>query len=1170
MKKIFSLLIVASLAGVGPKLFATTFAVDSLDGDITANELKQFTNSIKTITPPVNNYGDNMSTHGTEVEGMSRMYEATGDMNVLNRLIFVMDIALVHRNDQSLGEHRVMWDGTVAPGWPEGATNITPACSSGQIHGNIANCARLILETPSIWNLTVPDGNPYGYGVTYKQRATNYLAKVDQGLGQYTTVWFVDTNTFKIHTPSDSRWLPSSGHDTAETAWNRQALFVMAYQHAAECHDILGDNPSFLPLYKGVVNKFCSWFATAYPSGGSLYYTNNGIRVAKWYYQIPTDQHIENIGHAQHDMIGLYQGWESGYTSLTSSQMKVYADTTQFIINLGATNSWAGNVDGTGSSSYLKTDFIFLSRWNPALFKMIAQANINASQLNVDEGCKNTGYILWMKHWMFLNSVFSISAGPASQTIVPGSNTTFIVTLVTNSTLSGSVIFGVSGLPANTGATFNPTSMSTNGNSTLTITSTAGALPGSYSLTITGGNVASGTNSTSVVLNIVAAAQLFWTGGSATGDDWSDPANWNGQTLNPGTALTFNGVTRLNNTNNTSAGTLYSNIVFNSGAGAFVLNGNPVTLSGGITNNSAVSQTINLGLNFSNSITLNGAGSGLLIAGGLTNRLGAPGSTTVTLAGNGTLQNLFNSPANPGGTNVLALNNVSANWTLTDNESSAPMTVPWAFAVNNGTFNFGDEDDAPALTLTTPNNSPQDNQIGGVSGGTGIFNMVNGILTTSSRFNTATALNSTGIVNQVGGILNIGSQFQGANGGNAGEVSVVNLSGGALNISGGTGPFYVASRGNGTLNMSDDVLVNCGTLDVSRNASGNTFGSVGTVNLAGGILSVTRVGTATANAQTNGLLGSAATFNFNGGTLVAKTNAANFFQGSTVFPIIPINALIQAGGALIDDGGNTITIADPLKHDPALGSNPDGGLAKLGAGTLTLTATNTYTGDTIVSNGTLLVNGSLTNSAVIVMTGATLGGNGTLNGSVLVSPGGTISPTGVLTINNSLMLQGTAFMELNQSLATNDVIRGSTTITYGGTLAVTNLSGTLSTNDSFKLFSATAYSGAFAAITPTTPGAGLAWDTNSLVTSGRLKIAALIVPTPRLTTISLNGTTLTLTGTNGSAGGQYVLLSSTNVALPINQWIAILTNNFDGTGNFNCTNAVNPNMPQQFYKLRSP
>src|SRR6185369_7808824 len=98
MKKLLATLIVLTCACFAPRIYATTFTIDSLDGDITANELKQFTNSIKTITPPVNNYGDNMSTHGTEVEGMRRMYEATGDMNVLNRLIFVMDIALVHRN----------------------------------------------------------------------------------------------------------------------------------------------------------------------------------------------------------------------------------------------------------------------------------------------------------------------------------------------------------------------------------------------------------------------------------------------------------------------------------------------------------------------------------------------------------------------------------------------------------------------------------------------------------------------------------------------------------------------------------------------------------------------------------------------------------------------------------------------------------------------------------------------------------------------------------------------------------------------------------------------------------------------------------------------------------------------------------------------------------------
>jgi len=296
-------------------------------------------------------------------------------------------------------------------------------------------------------------------------------------------------------------------------------------------------------------------------------------------------------------------------------------------------------------------------------------------------------------------------------------------------------------------------------------------------------------------------ASPTWNGGSNTDNNWSDAANWNGLSLLPANdTLFFDGSTRLNATNNTTAATTYSNITFNAAAGAFVLNGNPITLAGGnVTNNSSNLQTIDLGLNFSTNLTLNGGTGGLVIGGGLTNTFGAPGWTTLTLASTGTLTNLLNSATSPGGTNVIALNSSTASWTLVDNAVSAVMTNPWAIAVNNGTFNFGTASSAPALTLTTPNNIPSDNVVGAVSGATGTFNMNGGILTTASRFDTATAANATGIINQVGGTLNMGSQFQGANGSSAGEVSSVNVSGGTMNIS---GPLYVASRGTGTLIVS--------------------------------------------------------------------------------------------------------------------------------------------------------------------------------------------------------------------------------------------------------------------------------------------------------------------------------------------------------------------------------
>ena len=85
----------------------------------------------------------------------------------------------------------------------------------------------------------------------------------------------------------------------------------------------------------------------------------------------------------------------------------------------------------------------------------------------------------------------------------------------------------------------------------------------------------------------------------------------------------------------------------------------------------------------------------------------------------------------------------------------------------------------------------------------------------------------------------------------------------------------------------------------------------------------------------------------------------------------------------------------------------------------------------------------------------------------------------------------------------------------------------------------------------------------------------LVVGTPALPAkfsgISVNGTTLTITGSGGAGNGQYVLLGSTNLLLPISQWTPILTNTFDSSGNLNLsTNVVAPGTPQEFYLLQMP
>jgi sugar lactone lactonase YvrE len=80
-----------------------------------------------------------------------------------------------------------------------------------------------------------------------------------------------------------------------------------------------------------------------------------------------------------------------------------------------------------------------------------------------------------------------------------------------------------------------------------------------------------------------------------------------------------------------------------------------------------------------------------------------------------------------------------------------------------------------------------------------------------------------------------------------------------------------------------------------------------------------------------------------------------------------------------------------------------------------------------------------------------------------------------------------------------------------------------------------------------------------------------ITPVPRITGFSLTGTTLKITAINGTAGKPYVLLASTNLLLPPNQWTPLLTNSFDDGGNLNLsTNVANPNARQEFFRLQMP
>jgi hypothetical protein len=96
-------------------------------------------------------------------------------------------------------------------------------------------------------------------------------------------------------------------------------------------------------------------------------------------------------------------------------------------------------------------------------------------------------------------SDFTLSPSPATQTVAPGGNTSYTITVST--TASNAVALSVGNLPAGISATLVPNSVTGNGTATLNITTTGSVAPGSYAITITGDDL-SGTQSVSVDLTV--------------------------------------------------------------------------------------------------------------------------------------------------------------------------------------------------------------------------------------------------------------------------------------------------------------------------------------------------------------------------------------------------------------------------------------------------------------------------------------------------------------------------------------------------------------------------------------------------------------------------------------------------------------------------------------------
>ena len=413
-----------------------------------------------------------------------------------------------------------------------------------------------------------------------------------------------------------------------------------------------------------------------------------------------------------------------------------------------------------------------------------------------------------------------------------------------------------------------------------------------------------GLNSAEVSAKPLAAS--IWTG-LGSDNNWGTGGNWNSVPSFP-TGLTFAGSTRLSNNNNLSSITV-NGITFDAAAGAFVLNGNDITLGGNITFSgnpaSRITQTVNLNMSWSvSSLDIDTPANGNLVFGGAITStadysLNKTSAGTLTLSGTNSIAGLGVN----GGTNIITGNTtINGNGDANDRiyvadgdflngckgtlviQPGATLAMTGAFGdqfvigrdsgsgtviQNGGTFTFN------------PSSMPSGNlrMLVGATGSSATraeYDMNAGLLNLSGcnlSIGWGNQTGTTGLVNQVGGVIT-----------NVNEIRLPTTGGGT-----GWGVYTLSGGG---------VYI-----------------------LGGGIVKD----------------GSSYAINLGGGTVGAEANWASALN---------MTLTGSNGPVTFDTMPNTITLSGVLSGN--------GGLTKVGSGTLELSgAANTYKGDTTVNAGIL-------------------------------------------------------------------------------------------------------------------------------------------------------------------------------------------------------------------------
>lgn len=475
-----------------------------------------------------------------------------------------------------------------------------------------------------------------------------------------------------------------------------------------------------------------------------------------------------------------------------------------------------------------------------------------------------------------------------------------------------------------------------------------------------------------------------------TSNLWSNAANWDALPAVTGETLVFTGSSNLTNSNDLVTGV--AGISFSSGAGAFNLGGNAITVASGgsITNNSTTAQTISLALTNGGTTNVNASSGNIsltgLLGGGTLNIQGA-GGNSVTLSRAGS--NTFGMGATVANGGTLILFNSSGN------------------ALSN--------------SLTIENGGKV--KLGGAS-------------TDQIHFNTAVTMNGASAVFDMAGKNEEIGKLQGT----GGTVKNDNATLATLTIGGGSNSSdfsnIILANGTGTLAVTTRNVANTYTFGGSNTYTGKTtIGGVANVSVLANGGATSSIG-ASSNSSSNLAISSTGVLRYTGSNTSTDRNFTTS-AGAQVEVVTSSTNLEFTGtsfGAFTKTGAGTLT----LSGNVASASAPS-----VTGGTLVLNApgTNAFSGSiTVGSGGTMKLGSASTgnmihdNTPLTVNTGGTFDMGGQSEKFKSISGGGTFLNSG--STQSTLTVSG-----FSSSSTFDGVISGNIALSHTDASSSTTLNG---------------------------------------------------------------------------------------------------------------------------------